>query len=320
MTPRSSFFATPAPPTAVEIASRFVSAVALGMQGGAPVITAHAVEPLPAGAVTPALNGPNVQDPSAVAFAVKRVFGSLGTRPRRVALVVPDSVAKVSLVRLEKVPPRAEDLDQLIRFHVKKSAPFHVEDAQVTYSAGAVAPDGGREFIVAVARRDLVREYEAACEAAGAHAGLVDLATFGLVNAVLASEQRLAGDWLLVHLTADYGTIVILRGEDVIFYRNRAEDSDDSLADLVHQTAMYYEDRLGGTGGFKRVMLAGTGLVEGRGLEQVRRDIEGRLGVRTESVAADRIARFTDRIAADPRMLNTVAPLVGLLARGRAAV
>jgi len=51
----------------------------------------------------------------------------------------------------------------------------------------------------------------------------------------------------------------------------------------------------------------------------VRREIEGRLGVRTESVAADRIARFTDRIAADPAVLNAVAPLVGMLARGRGA-
>jgi Tfp pilus assembly PilM family ATPase len=320
MTPRSSLFATPAPPAAVEIAPRFVSAIATGSQGGTPVITAHAVEPLPAGAVTPALNGPNVQNAAAVADAVRRAFERLGARPRRVALVVPDSVAKVSLVRLEKVPARAEDLDQLIRFHVRKAAPFHVEDAQVSYSPGAASADGTREFVVAVARTDLIREYEAACEAAGAHAGLVDLATFGLVNAVLATEQRLAGDWLLVHLTAEYGTIVILRGDDVIFYRNRAEGSDETLADLVHQTAMYYEDRLGGTAGFKRVMLAGTGPLEGRGLESVRRDIEGRLGVRTESVAADRIARFTDRIAADPAIANTVAPLVGMLARGRAAV
>jgi len=161
MTPRASLFATPPPPAAVEIAPRFVSAITTGSQGGAPIITAHAVEPLPPGAVTPALNGPNVQNPAVVAEAMKRAFGRLGSRPRRVALVVPDSVAKVSLVRLEKVPPRAEDLGQLIRFHVRKAAPFRIEDAQVTYSAGAAGPDG-REFVVAVARTDLVREYEAA--------------------------------------------------------------------------------------------------------------------------------------------------------------
>ncbi len=271
--------------------------------------------------MTPSLNGPNVQNRRGGGRDGEAGASTSWAGARAAsALVVPDSVAKVSLVRFEKVPPRAEDLDQLIRWQVRKSAPFRIEDAQVTYSPGAAAPDGGREFVVAVARGDLVREYEAACEAAGAHAGLVDLATFSLVNAVLASEPRLAGDWLLVHLTAEYGTIVILRGDDVIFFRNRAEGSDETLADLVHQTAMYYEDRLGGTAGFTRVMLAGSGPLEGRGVEPVRREIESRLGVRTESVAVDRIARFTDRIAAEPALLNTVAPLVGLLARGRASV
>ena len=110
MTPPASLFATPAPPAAVEIGPRFVSAITTTHQAGVPVITAHATEPLPPGAVTPTLNGPNVQNPEAVAETVKRVFDKLGGRPRRVALVVPDSVAKVSLVRLEKVPPRAEDL------------------------------------------------------------------------------------------------------------------------------------------------------------------------------------------------------------------
>jgi type IV pilus assembly protein PilM len=314
---RSSLFATPAPPAALEIAPGAVSAIAMTLHGGTPVITAHAIEALPAGAVVPGLNATNIADPAAVGAAVTRALERLGGRIRRIALVLPDNVAKVSLVRLEKVPPRTEDLDQLIRWHVRKAAPFHVEDAQVTYSPGAALPEGGREYVVAVARRDLIQEYEAVCEAAGAHAGIVDLATFSLVNAVLASEQRLAGDWLLVHLTQEYGTIVILRGEDVIFYRNRAEGSDETLADLVHQTAMYYEDRLGGTGGFNRVMLAG-GQMDGRGVEAVRREIESRLGVRTENVSPDRIAQFADRIGAEPSLLQAVAPLVGALAGARA--
>ena len=88
------------------------------------------------------------------------------------------------------MPPRAQDLDQLIRWHVRKSAPFPIEDAQVTYSPGGAAPDGGREFVVAVARRDVVEQFEGVCADAGAHAGLVDLATFSLVNAVLAYDRR----------------------------------------------------------------------------------------------------------------------------------
>jgi Tfp pilus assembly PilM family ATPase len=313
----SSLFASAAPPAAVEIAPAFVSAVAMGAHGGGAVISAHALEALPPGAVTPSLNAANIPDPAVVSDAVRRALDRLGGRPRRVALVVPDSAAKVSLVRLEKPPARAGDLDQLIRWHVRKAAPFRIEDAQVTYSPGAALPEGGREYVVAVARRDIVQEYEGACEAAGTHAGLVDLATFSLANAALAAEPSQAGDWLLVHLTPHYGTLVILRGEDVIFYRNRAEGGDESLADLVHQTAMYYEDRLGGRGGFRRVVLAGTG--DARAQEAVRVEIESRLGVPTERIAVDRVARFADRIAAEPTLLDSVAPLVGILARARAA-
>jgi Tfp pilus assembly PilM family ATPase len=321
----SSFFTTPAPSVAVQIAPRFVSAIALGRHGGAPVIAAHAAEALPAGAMTPALNGQNIADRRAVSQAVSRVLGQLGGRPRRIALVLPDTVAKVSLVRLDAVPPRAQDLDQLIRWHVRKSAPFSVDEAQVTYSPGAATPEGGREFVVALARREVVQEFEGACTDAGVHAGKVDLATFSLVNAVLATEGSVSGDWLLVHITPDYGSIVILRGQDLIFFRNRAEGSDESLPDLVHQTAMYYEDRLGG-GGFARVLVTGSG---GDGwtpastqatFDGIRHQIDARLGVRTDTVDPQRIARFSDRIAADPALLNMIAPLVGALAGAGAGV
>jgi type IV pilus assembly protein PilM len=309
-----SFLVTPAPTVAVQIAPRFVSAISLVRQGGTPVIAAHAIEPLPPGAVNPSLGGPAIADRRAVGQVVSRVLGALGARPKRVALVVPDSVAKVSLVRLDAVPARPQDLDQLIRWHVRKSAPFPVEEAQVTYSAAAPVAEGGREFVVAVARREVVQQFEGACEEAGAQAGLVDLATFSLVNAVLAAEGTQAGDWLLVHVTPDYGSIVILRGHDLIFFRSRSEGGEESLPDLVHQTAMYYEDRLGGHG-FARVLVAGAGADGGpASVEAVRRQIESRLGVRADAVDPQRIARFSDRIAAEPALVNMVAPLVGVLA------
>ena len=60
---------------------------------------------------------------------------------RHVALVVPDAVAKVSLVRFDQVPAKAADLDAMLRWNVRKSLPFKTEDAQVTYGDG-VPVDG----------------------------------------------------------------------------------------------------------------------------------------------------------------------------------
>ena len=50
--------------------------------------------------------------------------------------MLPDTAAKLSLLRFEKVPAKAQDLDQLIRWQVRKAAPFKIEDAQVAWVAG----------------------------------------------------------------------------------------------------------------------------------------------------------------------------------------
>ena len=175
--------------------------------------------------------------------------------PSRVALVVPDSAAKVSLMTFEQIPARAADLDQLVRWQARKTAPFRVEDAQVAYSPGLPTDDGGRELIVSLMRRDIVEEYEAVCASGGGHAGVVDLASFSVVNAVLAGGGVAEADWLLVHVAHGYSTIAIVRRGRLILFRNRPAEGDGNLADLVHQTTMYYEDRLRG-GGFERVFLA----------------------------------------------------------------
>ena len=307
---------TSGPNVAVELASHRVSAATLEFHGGQPVIAAHAVEHLPAGLLIPSLTGENIRNRNAVLAALARVFERIGGRPRRIGLIVPDLVAKVSIVRFEKIPSRASDLDQLVRWQVRKTAPFPIEDAQVSYVRGLHAPDG-QDFIVSLARRTVVEEYERLCADAGSHAGLVDLATFNVINAVLAAPARPVADWLLVNVATDYASIAIVRGEHLIFFRNREAEGDGTLADLVHQSAMYYEDRLKG-GGFARVILAGGGQ-QAADLDQVRRSLEERLTTPVETVDPRPAAALTDRISASPALLDTLAPLVGLLLRSREA-
>jgi len=279
---------------------------------------------LPSGAVDPSLNATNIADPKAVADALGRVFDRLGVRPKRVALAIPDSVAKVSLLRFERVPDRARDLDELVRWQVRKAAPFRIEDAQLTYVPGLLAADGSREFLVVMARKDIVREYERACEAAGAQTGVVDLTTLNVINTVLAGQNAPPpdnADWLLVHVTPEDATMAIVRGQHLVFFRNRAADGEASLADMVHQTAMYYEDRLSG-GGFNRVVLAGAGTPatqSAQDADYLRRTLEQRLGTKVDSIDPRNTATLTDRISANTELLDTLAPLVGLIAREQAA-
>jgi Tfp pilus assembly PilM family ATPase len=316
----SSLRESPAPAVAVEIAPGRVSAAALDWRGGQPVVALHASEPLPEGALVPSLTAANLHDRAAVLAALTRLLETMG-RPRRIGLILPDVVGKVSLVRFERVPPRTQDLDQLVRWQVRKSAPFAIEDAQVSYVPGLHAEDG-QEFVVTLARREVIQEYERLCAEAGAHAGLVDLATLNVINAVLAGAGAPAADWLLVNVAADYASIALLRGPNLIFFRNRAAGTDGTLADLVHQSAMYYEDRLKGAG-FSRVLLAGAataGPQQSTDVDELRRSLEERLRTSVETVDPRSAAALTDRITAAPALLDALTPLVGLLLRDRREV
>ncbi len=316
----SRWFSNRPPAAAVEINPRRVTAAVIAEQGRTRVLTSYAGEPLAPGVVDAALNVPNIHDAAALTAAIRSVLDRLSSRPKRIALVLPDSVGKLSLVRFEKIPAKAQDLDQLIRWQVRKTAPFRIEDAQVSWVPGIIPPEGGREYIVTVARRDIIQSYERACEAAGTYAGIVDLATVNLVNAVMGTDARVdaAADWLLVHVAADYSTMAVIRGSSVIFFRTRTADKDDDLADLVHQTAMYHEDRLGG-GGFGRVVLAGASLRGPDVAERLRRDLEVRLGTRVEALDFRGAVALRDRIAAAPELLDSLAPAIGLILRERVA-
>jgi Tfp pilus assembly PilM family ATPase len=314
------WLSSPPPLAALEIESRRVTAAIVSPQGSSHVLSSYASEPLPQGAVVPALNAANVHDSGALASAIRTVLDAVTPRPRRIALVLPDTVAKFSLLRFEKVPAKEQDLDQLIRWQIRKAAPFKIEDAQLAWLPGVALPGGGREYLVTVARKDVIESYEAACVAAGAHPGIVDLASVNLVNAVLAVHggEAPGADWLLVNVAADYSTVAVVRGRDLIFFRTRPAEREEDLADLVHQTAMYHEDRLGG-GGFSRVVLAGSSSRGAEMAERIRHDLEGRIGRHVEALDFRGAVALRDRIVAGPDVLDLLAPAIGVILRERVA-
>jgi len=311
----AQWLASPPPDAAIEIAADHVSVAELTERGQSFAVRAHAVEPLPSGAVVASLTSPNLVNRGAAVAALRAALDKAGSRPRRAALIIPDLAAKVSLVRFETVPAHREDLDQLIRWQLKKASPFPIEEASVTFTPAGLDSTGASEFLVVAAKRDIVAEYESICDELRVYAGLVDIATLSVVNLFLGMTEVPSGDWLVVHLRPEYTSIVILRGEHVLFFRNRPEGDDESLADLVHQTAMYYQDRLAGER-FSHVFLGGRGREIGA-VESTRRSLEERLEVPVEPIDPTRVASLTDRITATPDVMDVLSPLVGMLVRTR---
>ena len=311
-------FLAPAPPTvAIEIASRRVTVVEVSRSSGGTVIAGHASEALPPEAVVPALGGVNVQNPAEVVAALRRALERAGLRSTsRAALIVPDSVARVSLLTLEQLPARTADLNQLIRWQLKKATPFPIEDAQVSFFK-AHASGAATTLATVVARRDVIAQYEAVAAAVGVHAGVVDLACFNVLNSVIGGGAAATGDWLVVSLAAEGTSLAIMRGQDLMFYRHRAAVEEEPLSALVHQTAMYHEDRLGGSR-FARVWVCGAALAPG-GADRARQEITQLLDVPVESVDVRPAADLRDRASASPELLDALAAPVGALLRERKA-
>ena len=185
-----------------------------------------------------------------------------------------------------------------------------VEDAQLAYTPGVRLPGGGQEFVVALIRRDIVEEYEGVCAAAGAHAGLVDLATFNLVNAATAMSPPSHVDWLLLHVALDDSTLAIVRGPDLMFFRNRPTKTERDLADFVHQSVMYYEDRLEGRGIARTVLVVSAETAVAS--EIVRHTLEERLGTAVERLAS---VKVTSALGVDPSTLDPLGAPIGLVMR-----
>lgn len=315
---RGSWFASPPPSVAVEIGAGRVTAVVLGTVDGAPAVTAQATERLPDGVIAPSLTTPNLTDKAAVTAAVERVLKAVGVSRGRTALVIPDGAAKVSVVHFEKVPAKAEDLAQLVRWQVRKSVPFPLEQSQVSWTPG-VADASGADYVVTVARQDIVTDYEQAVAAAGVQVGLVDLATFNLINLVLAGDAAGSsrGDWLLVHVTPDASTMAIVRDGALLLFRHRPVDGEGSLADLGHQTAMYYEDRLNGQGLGRAVVAArDVGPSVQGDLQALARSLEQRVGKAVFEIDPRALVRIAAESATGGERA-AIAPAIGVLLRER---
>jgi type IV pilus assembly protein PilM len=247
--------AMPHPSLVVEIAGGHVAAARWGKRRGH--LEGVAVESLPLGAVMPSTVETNITQPDAVRSALRRVFTRIPDRGAPIALLVPDLAVRVFILPFDNLPRRAEDALPLLRWRLKKSVPFDVDETVVSWNRQD-GREGNLEVVIAVARQQIVREYEQIVEALGAHAGVVlgsTLATLPLL------EER--GSTLLVRLCGKMLTTVITHGSNLCVYRSSEMAAEakllepQAMLDEVFPAVAYYQDTWGST--IDRARLTGFG-------------------------------------------------------------
>jgi type IV pilus assembly protein PilM len=248
-------YAMPHPALVVEVAAEHVAAARWGSRQGH--LEGLAVEPLPAGAVMPSTVDTNIAQPDEVRSALRRVFSRIPPSGPPLALLVPDLVVRVFIQPFDSLPRSASDALPLLRWRLKKSVPFDVDETVVSWTR-QTGRGGNLEVVTAIARRQIVREYEEIVESLGAQAGVVLGSTLAALPLL---EDR--GATLLVRLCGKMMTTVITQGSNLCVYRSSEMPAEakllepQAMLDEVFPAVAYYQDTWGSS--IDRARLTGFG-------------------------------------------------------------
>jgi type IV pilus assembly protein PilM len=199
-----------------------------------------AARELAPGSVVPDLVEANLRQADAVKEAVHEALGSVAGRSHDVIAVVPDAAVRVVLLEFDSLPSDAEEAAGVVRFRLKKSLPFDVDKARVSYHAQKSKE--GIRVVAAVALASVVEDYEAVIQEAGFSPGVVlpsMLAALGV-----AEGQR---PTLVVKVDARTTSIAILNADQLQLFRTLENTrgvtiTGEQLAEEVYPSVVFFQD------------------------------------------------------------------------------
>ena len=264
-----SLLQDPPPAMVFEISEAGIAAARIGAR------TEMDFQPLKDGTLTVSPLKENVADPDDFMQAVRALSRTQAARKRKdVALILPDFSARISVLDFDSFPTDAKEQASLIRFRLKRSVPFDVEAAAMSFSVQTGAHKKV-DVVVVMAPLEIVARYEMPFRTAGMNPGMVT--TSALAALELAPEGGLN---VLAKLTGRVLTVLVRHQATLKLVRCLEMPSSDleDVASVLIPTFVYAEDSMGGRP--ERLMLCG---FEERSDEAERR-FEEELAVPVESL------------------------------------
>jgi type IV pilus assembly protein PilM len=199
-----------------------------------------AARELAPGTVVPDLMEPNLRDGTAIRTAIEGALGSVGGRSRDVIAILPDTAVRVVLLDFETLPAKREEAEAVVRFRLKKSLPFDLNEARVSYHAQSTGK--GMQAVAAVILKTVLEEYESAFRDAGYNPGMVMPSMLAALGAADAERPT-----LVVKVDARTISIAILDREQLVLFRTLENlrgitITGDQLAEEVYPSVVFFQD------------------------------------------------------------------------------
>ena len=234
----SSFKTAAKPMLACEIAADRVLAGRIG-ENGETLESCSSFELAP-GSVVPDLIENNLRQADAVFHTIRDALGSVSARTRDVIAVLPDAAVRVALLDFDSLPTNREEAEGVVRFRLKKSLPFDVEKARVSYHAQTSG--SGVRVVAAVVLTSVLEDYEAAFRQAGYAPGVVLPSMLAALGAATADRPT-----LVVKVDALTTSIAILDNQQLLLFRTLENTrgvtiTGDQLAEEIYPSIVFFQD------------------------------------------------------------------------------
>jgi type IV pilus assembly protein PilM len=195
------------------------------------------------GCVVADLTENNLRERNSVVSALRETLGSVAGRGRDVVAVLPDAAIRVVLLDFETLPDHRAEAESVVRFRLRKSLPFDVDKATVSYHAQSSS--SGMRVVAAVALNSVIADYESAFREAGFNPGVV-------LPSMLAALGGAAGDTgtLVLKVDARTTSIAILDKQQLLLFRTVENTrgvtiSGEQLAEDVYPSVVFFQDTYG---------------------------------------------------------------------------
>jgi len=186
----------------------------------------------------------NVVDPDEFSMAVRRLTAGQGKQKRKdAALILPDFSTRIAVLDFDEFPSDAKEQLSLVRFRLKRSVPFDVDEAAVGYFPQPSGNGKRCDVLVVMAPLEIVARYEAPFRAAGLNPGFVTTSSIAALE--LAPEAGLS---VLAKITGQVLTVIVRDKSAIKLVRclELASQELEDIAAVLLPTFVYVEDNLNG--------------------------------------------------------------------------
>ena len=192
----------------------------------------------------------NIIKPPLYQEALSKLTAGSGAKRMTSALVIPDYAVRMTILDFEAFPDGDAERLALLRFRLRKSVPFPIDEAQLSYSV-QIEEKGRVEVLAVTVARPILHEYETIFVNAGYRVGMVTPSSLAALPLCASNDKgttllaKVAGPILTVLLT-DQGRLRLVRCLDLTSDEHEKQEGwDRTVAPLVQQTIAFAEDQLG---------------------------------------------------------------------------